>query len=131
MTSLPVAFSLASLTPDEKRDLMFNVNDTLEIPIEDFDNNWWPLVTNIWTQYNLWKLSNGDYWKIFACRLMKHRESSKRKEDIPNNKRRKTSIRPSNICQAKIKVLYLISSNIVRIERHKESPDHTHDLKDN
>jgi hypothetical protein len=72
MTSLPVAFSLASLTSDEKRDLMFNVNDTLEIPIEDFDNNWWPLVTNIWMQYNSWKLSNGDYWKIFPCRLIKY-----------------------------------------------------------
>ena len=48
-----------------------------------------------------------------------------------NNKRRKTAIRPSGICQAKIKITYLISSDIVRIERYKESPNHTHDLRDN
>jgi hypothetical protein len=62
---------------------------------------------------------------------MKHRESNKRQENIANNKRRKTSIRPSNICQAKIKITYLISLNIVRIERYKKSPNHTHDLRDN
>src|SRR5579862_2135351 len=84
-TSLPVVPSLANLTPDEKRNLIFNVNDVLEIPIKDFNDNWWPLVTNIWTQYNSWKLVNGDYWKVFTCRLMKHRESSKRQdENIPH-----------------------------------------------
>ena len=131
-TSLPVVPSLANLTPDEKRNLIFNVNDVLEIPIKDFNDNWWPLVTNIWTQYNSWKLVNGDYWKVFTCRLMKHRESSKRQdENIPHNKRRKTAIRPAGICQAKIKVSYLISSKIVRVERYKKSADHTHDIGDN
>jgi len=38
--SLTNTNSLTNLTPDEKRNLIFNVNDTLEIPIEDFDNNW-------------------------------------------------------------------------------------------
>lgn len=62
---------------------------------------------------------------------MKHRESSKRQqENIPNNKRRKTAIRPSGICQAQIKVSHLISLKIVRIERYKNSPNHTHELEE-
>ena len=127
ITSFPI-----NLTPDEKRNLIFNINDTLEIPIEDFNNNWWPLVTNVWTQWNSCRLSNGDFWKVFVCRFMKHRESSKRQqENIPNNKRRKTAIRPSGICQAKIKVSHLISSKIVKVERYKDSPNHTHNLREN
>jgi hypothetical protein len=44
-------FSLtADLTPDENRDLLFDVDRSLEIPIDDFNENWWPLVSNIWTQ---------------------------------------------------------------------------------
>lgn len=132
MTSFSDISTLTNLTPDEKRNLLFNINNTLEIPIEDFDNNWWPLVTNVWTQWNFFKLINGDSWKTYTCRLTKHRESSKRQqENVPVNKRRKTSIRPSGICQAKVKISHLISLNIVRIERYKDSPDHTHNLKEN
>lgn len=130
MNSLMIISPSANLTPDEKRNLIFNLDNVLEIPIEDFDNNWWPLITNIWTQWNSWKLVNGDSWKVFACRFTKHRESSKRKENIQNNKRRKTSVRPSNICQAKIKISRLISLNIIRIERHNNSPNHTHELRE-
>ena len=78
----------ANLTPDEKRGLLFDVSCSLEIPIEDFDENWWPLVLNIWTQWDSYKQANGNVWKDFACRLMKHRESSSRKkENIPIEKR--------------------------------------------
>ena len=45
------------LSPDEKRVLLFNVKDTLEIAEEEFNNNWWPLISNVWTQYNSCKLS--------------------------------------------------------------------------
>jgi len=31
--------SLDNLTPDEKRNLIFNVNNTLEISIENFNND--------------------------------------------------------------------------------------------
>src|SRR6185369_15390838 len=41
-----------SLTPDEKRFLLFNVGSLFEVPEEEFDKNWWPLVSNVWTQYN-------------------------------------------------------------------------------
>ena len=117
-----------NLSPDEKRVLLFNVKDTLEIAEEEFNNNWWPLISNVWTQYNSCKLSNGDSWKIFTCRFTKHRESSTRKDDIPNNKRRTTLIRPSGLCEAKIKIIRLVSDKLVRIERHKNSPDHAHTL---
>ena len=42
--------STSNLISDEKRDLFFNVDRTLEIPMEDFNNEWWPLVSNIWTK---------------------------------------------------------------------------------
>src|SRR5215475_2537034 len=86
------------LTPNERRNLLFDVSCSLEVPIEDFDENWWPLVTNIWTQWNSYKHVNGDIRKIFACRLMKHRgSSSRKKENILNEKRRITKTRPSNL----------------------------------
>jgi len=52
--------STANFTAKEKQNLLFNVNCSLEIPIDDFNENWWPLVTNIWTQWNSYKQSNGD-----------------------------------------------------------------------
>lgn len=119
---------LTNFTPDEKRAFLFNVKDTLEILEEEFDNSWWPLVSNIWTQYNSCKLNNGDSWKVFTCRFTKHRESSTRKNDIPNSKRRATMIRPSGLCDAKIKIIRLVSNKLVRIERYKNSPDHAHTL---
>ena len=61
-----------NFTPDEKWDLLFNVDCSLEIPIDDFNKNWWPLVLNIWTQWNLYKQLNGDSWKVFACYFTKY-----------------------------------------------------------
>ncbi|PKK64922.1 hypothetical protein RhiirC2_853965 [Rhizophagus irregularis] len=48
----------ANLTPDEKRGLLFDITCPLEISMEDFDENWWPLVSNIWTQWNSYKQAN-------------------------------------------------------------------------
>ncbi|CAG8815693.1 10756_t:CDS:1, partial [Dentiscutata erythropus] len=49
-----IAFSKAvlvmNLAPNEKWNLLFNVNFLLEILVNDFDNIWWPLVSNIRTQ---------------------------------------------------------------------------------
>ncbi|CAB4432297.1 unnamed protein product [Rhizophagus irregularis] len=121
----------ANLTPDEKWGLLFDVTCPLEIPIEDFDENWWPLVSNIWTQWNSYKQANGNVRKDFACRLTKYRESSSRqKENVSIEKRRITKTRPSKLCHAKIRVLWLISLEIVRIERYKDSPNHTHTVLD-
>ncbi|RHZ86811.1 hypothetical protein Glove_44g33 [Diversispora epigaea] len=102
--------------------------NTLEISEEEFDNSWWPLVSNVWTQFNSCKLNNGDSWKVFTCRFTKHRESSTRKENIPIKKRRTTMIRPANICHAKIKVIRMTSKKLIQIERYNNTPDHTHTL---
>ena len=124
-----IILSTENFTPDEKRSLLFDVNRSLEISMEDFDENWWPFVSNIWTQWNSYKQEDGTVRKIFACRFAKHRESSSRKEEnISNKKRRVTKTRPSELCLAKIKVLWLVSSKIVKVERYKDSPKHTHSL---
>lgn len=113
----------------QRRDLLFYVNSSLEIPTKDFNDNWWPLVSNIWTKWDSYEYVNGDIRKTFVCRFMKHRESSARqKENIPGEKRRITKIRQPGLCLAKINVFWVASSNIVRIERYKDSPDHTHTL---
>ncbi|RGB36649.1 hypothetical protein C1646_813916, partial [Rhizophagus diaphanus] len=58
-----VVASSENLTPDEIRSLLFNVDCSLEIPIDDFNENWWPLITNIWTKWTSYKHVNGDVWK--------------------------------------------------------------------
>lgn len=108
--------------------LFFNIKDHFEVPDEEFDNILWPLVTNIWTLFDLYKFKNGDFWKVYVCRFIKHRNSSTRQEDVPIEKRRKTNIQPSGLCEAKIKITWSASSKIVRIERFKDSPDHAHTL---
>lgn len=119
------------LTPDEKRSLLFDAVSPFEVPEEEFDKNWWPLVSNIWTVYNSRKHINGDSCKIFICRFNKHRDSSERKnQEDSTKKRRMTMVRPPGLCYAKIKVLWLVSTKMVRIENVKDSPKHSHPLKE-
>ena len=66
----------------------------------------------------------------YTCRLTKHNQSSTRKEGIPSNKRRKTKIRPSHLCFAKIKVQRFVAEGKVCVERFENSPDHTHSLEE-
>ena len=122
--SAPLIITLTSdLTSDEKRELLFDVGRTLEIPIDDFNDKWWPLVSNIWTKWDSYKYTNGNIRKTFACRFIKHRESSTRqKENIPNKKRQITKTQPSDICSAMVKVFWIASSNVVQVERYKNSP---------
>ena len=117
-------------TPDQKRNRLFNVNQPLELSMEEFDKEWWPLVSNIWTGYSYKNNVNGDSWKVFVCRFNKHNKSSTRKEGIPYAKRRITKIRPAKLCFAKIKVQRYASEKKVRVERFKDSPDHSHSLEE-
>ncbi len=50
----------AQLISDQKRALFFNINQPFEIPLEEFDNNWLPLVSNIWTRFAYRNLNNGN-----------------------------------------------------------------------
>ncbi|PKY48699.1 hypothetical protein RhiirA4_464361 [Rhizophagus irregularis] len=97
--------------------------------MEDFNDKWWPLISNIWTKWDSYEYVNGDIRKTFACRFMKHRESSTRqKENIPNEKCRITKIRPSDICSAMIKISWMASLNVVQVKRYKNSPNYTYSL---
>src|ERR1043165_6694127 len=87
-------------------------------------------MSNVWTRYNYKNNVNGDSWKVFVCRLNKHNKSSTRKEGVPYEKRRVTKIRPSNMCYSKIKVQRYAFEKKVRIERFKDSPDHSHSLEE-
>ena len=40
MASAPLIVMSTNLTSDERWGLFFDVNSSLEIPMEDFDNNW-------------------------------------------------------------------------------------------
>ena len=39
-------------TPNQKRNILFNVEQPLELSMEEFDKEWWPLVSNIWTRFS-------------------------------------------------------------------------------
>ena len=120
----------ATSTPDQKRVLLFNIDQPFEIPMQEFDEEWWPLVSNIWTKFNNRNLVNGNSWKVFACRFTKHNASSTRKEGILSEKRRKTKIRSANLCSAKIKISRFVAEQKVLVERYQDSPDHTHTLEE-
>uniref|UniRef100_U9T134 FAR1 domain-containing protein n=1 Tax=Rhizophagus irregularis (strain DAOM 181602 / DAOM 197198 / MUCL 43194) TaxID=747089 RepID=U9T134_RHIID len=112
------------------RNLLFNVEQPLELSIEEFDKEWWPLVSNIWTSFSHKNNVNGNLWEVFICRFNKPKKSSTRKEEISQEKRRVTKIRSANLCFAKIKVYRYASEQKVLIERFKDSPDHSHTLEE-
>ncbi len=49
-----------ALTPDQRRMRLFNINLPLEVSMKEFDKEWWPLVSNIWTEYSYKNNVNGD-----------------------------------------------------------------------
>ena len=77
--------------------------------MEEFDKEWWPLVSNIWTRFCYKNNVNGDSWKVFTCRFNKHNKSSTQKEGIPHEKCRVMRIQSANLCCAKIKVQRYVS----------------------
>ncbi|CAG8819295.1 25847_t:CDS:1, partial [Racocetra persica] len=47
-TNTMVIDSIAGLICDQKYTLLYNVQQPFEVPMTEFDDEWWPLVTNIW-----------------------------------------------------------------------------------
>ncbi|RHZ89811.1 hypothetical protein Glove_9g83 [Diversispora epigaea] len=43
LTNTLATNSIANLTTDQKRTLLFNVQQPFEVPMKEFDNEWWPL----------------------------------------------------------------------------------------
>ncbi|CAG8724487.1 20142_t:CDS:1, partial [Racocetra persica] len=82
----PTSENLTNLTPNQRCFLLFNVSEPLEIFLLEFDNNWWPLVSNIWTKFSHGNLVNGDSWNIFTCRFAKNKLSSSRKKNVLQEK---------------------------------------------
>jgi hypothetical protein len=73
----------------------------------------------------------GDEWTVYACRLLKHRKSSTRQEDVESGKRRKTNIREAQLCPVKIRITKVSSSETVCIEPFGLNPAiHTHSIDD-
>ncbi|CAG8530523.1 7486_t:CDS:2, partial [Cetraspora pellucida] len=56
----------AVLTCDQRRALLFNIQQLFEVPMKEFDDEWWPLVMNFWVKYSHKKLVNGNSWKTFV-----------------------------------------------------------------
>ena len=79
--------NLTNLTSNKKRNVLFNINQPVTILLREFDDEWWSLVSNVWTQFNYKIHNNGNSWKVYTCRFTKHNESSTRKEGIPSEKR--------------------------------------------
>ena len=84
-----IIMSTSNLTPDKKWELLFDVGRTLEIPMEDFNEEWWPLVSNIWTKWNLYNYVNSNTQKTFTCYFMKYCESSTWQKEMSQMKNAK------------------------------------------
>lgn len=103
---------LLTVMEENRRALLFNVNEPFELTLNEFDELW-PLVSNVWVRWDHYQCVNGDSWKIWVCRFMKHNKSSTRKEGVSDNKRRKTMVRDTGLCEAKIKITRLASAQKV------------------
>ena len=88
----------------------------------------WPHVSNIWSIVRRNKPKNANHSEVYICCLNKRSKSSTCQEDVPTEKRRKTKIRDSDLCFAKMKVTHLSQVQMVRVEHYDDSPGHTHTL---
>ncbi|GES85896.1 hypothetical protein GLOIN_2v1788210 [Rhizophagus clarus] len=50
--------STTNFITNEKQDHLFDVDYALEIPIDDFNDKWWLLVSNIWTKWDSYEYMN-------------------------------------------------------------------------
>ncbi|KAF8950179.1 hypothetical protein BGZ46_004691 [Entomortierella lignicola] len=114
--------------PEHDRSELFNLKDPIVLPTKDFKEVVWPLISNVWTQYDHYKSVTGETSYIYACRMTKIRKSSTRKDDVPAKRRRVTSTRKPLDCKIKIRITHNSNSETTRIDRCKDTPDHCHEL---
>ncbi|KAG9066372.1 hypothetical protein KI688_001596 [Linnemannia hyalina] len=125
-------------TAQEKRELLFNVNIPIELPTKEFEDDWWPLISNAWTCNSGPKPTPIGaplgYIRNYSCRLAakynpKPKDTS---NDTPDTKRRKRTSRVPCECQAAIKITHVTATGITTVERnHYDTPAiHTHSLAD-
>ncbi|RIB18966.1 hypothetical protein C2G38_1966020, partial [Gigaspora rosea] len=84
--SIIYTLSSEALIPDQKYKLLFNINQPIELFIQEFDTEWWPLLLNVWTEFNHKKKVNGDLSKTYTYRFTKNNESSTQKDEVPSEK---------------------------------------------
>ena len=125
-------------TVQEKRELLFNVHRSVELPTKEFEDDWWPLISNAWTCNSGPKPTPVGaplgYIRSYSCRLAT-KYSPKPKDisnDTPDTKRRKRISRVPCECQAAIKITHVTATGITTVERnHHDTPAvHTHSLAD-
>ncbi|CAG8509360.1 15206_t:CDS:2 [Cetraspora pellucida] len=97
---------MQGMTVEQKCSCFFNVDATFEVPRQE------------------------DFWTVYACCLIEYNKLSTRQEGIPANKRRNTSVCIEGICEAKIKITYIIATRTVRVEHFKNTPHHSHPIED-
>ncbi len=110
----------------EIRTRYFNIAEPFEITAEEFAVHW-SQVDNIWSLLRVSESEHGNPWKAYSCRLFKRSQSSTRKDGVSDKKRRRTKTRIERQCFAQIKTSFL-ADHMVRVERHGNSPDHTHSI---
>lgn len=125
-------------TAQEKRELLFNVHRPVELSTKEFEDDWWPLISNAWTCNSGPKPTPVGaplgYIRNYSCRLAtkynpKPKDTS---NDTPETKRRKRTSRVPCECQAAIKITHVTATGITTVERnHHDTPAvHTHSLAD-
>ncbi|KAF9998378.1 hypothetical protein BGZ80_006797 [Entomortierella chlamydospora] len=118
------------MSEPRNRSKLFNLREAIVVPTQEFKDEIWPLISNVWTQFARYKSIKGETSIIFACRLAKHRDSSSRQAGISSKKRRLTSVRAPMECKIKIRVVHTDADQMTCIERYDETPDHCHTLED-
>ncbi|KAG0269741.1 hypothetical protein BGZ95_001956 [Linnemannia exigua] len=121
-------------TAQEKRELLFNIHNPVELPTKEFEDDWWPLISNAWSCNSGPKPTPVGaplgYIKTYSCRLSKQ-STPKSKEATPVNKRRARSVRAAFECQAAIKITHIHATGVTVVERFNDAPAvHTHSLAD-
>ncbi|KAK3824504.1 MAG: hypothetical protein J3R72DRAFT_17104 [Linnemannia gamsii] len=121
-------------TAQEKRELLFNIHSPVELPTKEFEDDWWPLISNAWSCNSGPKPTPIGaplgYIKTYSCRLSKQC-APKSKEATPVNKRRARSVRTACECQAAIKITHIHATGVTVVERFNDAPAvHTHSLAD-
>ncbi|RHZ67799.1 hypothetical protein Glove_299g65 [Diversispora epigaea] len=77
---LVTAFTSGAITNGAIKKGAILLEKTENISMCEFDEEWWPLISNIWTRYNYKNHTNGNSWKTFACRFTKYNPSSMQKK---------------------------------------------------
>jgi hypothetical protein len=113
------------------RGMLFELAEPVTMPPQIFDEMW-PFVDAVYSKISGELIQNNGTTKVqkYECRLRKSKQSGTRKPDTGNIKRRRTSVRESDLCHLRMKVTRsLEGEQLVTVERLDEHL-HTHDIEE-